>query len=154
MTDRAHITDRTDDICRTDARRRRVQFRSWRRGTQEVDLLLGSFADDFLAGFDGAQLDRFEALLDRNDVELLDWITGRHAPPREYDHDVMRLPRTSHFRLGFRAPQGSPQRLRRARGDGRSDGALVASRVAELVRHGKPRAKPRRASPTHPRRRI
>ena len=44
VTDRAHITDRTDSasdgICRTDpdARRRRVRFRSWRRGTHEVDL--------------------------------------------------------------------------------------------------------------------
>jgi succinate dehydrogenase flavin-adding protein (antitoxin of CptAB toxin-antitoxin module) len=36
-------------------------FRSWRRGTQEVGLLLGSFAEDFLAVLDGAQLDRFGA---------------------------------------------------------------------------------------------
>jgi succinate dehydrogenase flavin-adding protein (antitoxin of CptAB toxin-antitoxin module) len=36
-------------------------FRSWRRGTQGVDLLLGSFAQDFLAVLDGAQLDRFGA---------------------------------------------------------------------------------------------
>jgi antitoxin CptB len=103
MTDRAHIMDRTDStsdgICCTDpdARHRRILFRSWRRGTQEVDLLLGSFADDFVAGFDDAHLDRFEALLDCHDVELLDWITGRCTPPREHDHDVMRLLRTSHF---------------------------------------------------------
>ena len=32
-------------------------FRSWRRDTQEVDLLLSSFAEDFLADLDGAQLD-------------------------------------------------------------------------------------------------
>jgi antitoxin CptB len=103
VTDRAHIMDRTDStadgMCCTDpdTRRRRILFRSWRRGTQEVDLLLGSFADDFLSGFDRAQLDRFEALLDCHDVELLDWITGRCTPPREYDHDVMHLLRTSHF---------------------------------------------------------
>ena len=98
MTDRAHISDSTaDGMCHADARRRRILFRSWHRGTQETDLLLGSFADDFLSGFDGAQLDRFEALLDCHDVDLFDWITGRCAPPREYDHDVMRLLRTSHF---------------------------------------------------------
>jgi antitoxin CptB len=103
VTDSTHIMVRTDStsdgMCCTDpdARRRRVLFRSWRRGTQEVDLLLGAFADDFLAGFDGAQLDRFEALLDCPDVELLNWITGRCAPPQEHDHDVMRLLRTSHF---------------------------------------------------------
>jgi antitoxin CptB len=101
VTDRAHITDHTDrtsdGMCRTDARRRRILFRSWLRGTQEVDLLLGSFADDVLVDFDSAQLDRFEALLDCDDVDLLDWITGRCTPPREYDHDVMCLLRTSHF---------------------------------------------------------
>jgi succinate dehydrogenase flavin-adding protein (antitoxin of CptAB toxin-antitoxin module) len=36
-------------------------FRSWRRGAQEVDLLLGSFAEDILAALDGAQLDGFRA---------------------------------------------------------------------------------------------
>jgi antitoxin CptB len=101
VTDRAHITDNTDrtsdGMCRTDARRRRILFRSWHRGTQEIDLLLGSFADDVLADFDSAQPDRFEALLDCNDVDLLDWITGRRPPPREYDDDVMRLLRGSHF---------------------------------------------------------
>jgi antitoxin CptB len=95
-----NFTDSTTrGMCRTDAdpRRRRVLFRAWRRGTQEVDLLLGSFAEDFLAVFDDAQLDRFEALLDCPDVELLDWITGRSAAPREHDHDVMRLLRISRF---------------------------------------------------------
>jgi succinate dehydrogenase flavin-adding protein (antitoxin of CptAB toxin-antitoxin module) len=36
-------------------------FPSPQRGTQQVDLLLGSFVDDFLAVLDGAQLDRFGA---------------------------------------------------------------------------------------------
>jgi succinate dehydrogenase flavin-adding protein (antitoxin of CptAB toxin-antitoxin module) len=57
-------TDGTaDGMCRTDpdTGRRRVLFRSWRRGTLEVGLLLGSFAEHFLAVLDGAQLDRFGA---------------------------------------------------------------------------------------------
>ena len=73
-----------------DVRRRRLLFRCWHRGTQEIDLLLGSFAETSLAGFDGAQLDRFEALLDCPDADLFDWITGRSTPPPAYDHDVMR----------------------------------------------------------------
>jgi antitoxin CptB len=47
-----------------DARRRRLLFRCWHRGTQENDLILGSFAQQSLNNLDGAQLDRFEALLD------------------------------------------------------------------------------------------
>lgn len=75
----------------TDPRRKRLLFRSWHRGTREADLILGSFADAYLAGFDEAQLDRYEALLDTPDPELFDWLSGRVAPPPESDHDVTRL---------------------------------------------------------------
>src|SRR6266478_5949658 len=48
----------------SDVRRRRLLFRCWHNGTQEADLLLGSFAEASLASFDSNQLDRFEGLLD------------------------------------------------------------------------------------------
>lgn len=75
----------------SDVRFRRILFRSWHRGTQESDLILGSFAETCLPGFDTAQLDRFEALLECADPELFDWIVGGIAPPPQHDHDVMRL---------------------------------------------------------------
>ncbi len=75
----------------TDIRRRRLYFRSWHRGTREADLVLGSFAEAHLAGFDDGQLARYEALLECPEPDLLDWISGREKPPREYDHDVTRL---------------------------------------------------------------
>jgi len=74
-----------------DPRRKRLLFRSWHRGTREADLVLGSFADRHLAGFDAAQLDRYEALLAVADPDLFDWIAGRAAPPPAHDHDVTRL---------------------------------------------------------------
>ncbi len=75
----------------SDLRRKRLVFRSWHRGTRESDLILGSFAETYLAAFDDAQLDRYEALLDCPDAELFDWIAGRAMPPPAYDHDVTRL---------------------------------------------------------------
>ena len=42
-------------------------------------------------GFDAAKLDRYEALLECPDADLFDWISGRTAPPPEYDSDVTRL---------------------------------------------------------------
>jgi antitoxin CptB len=72
-------------------RRKRLLFRSWHRGTREADLLLGSFADAHLAGFDRSQLDAYEALLECPDADLFDWITGRTAPPPAFDHAVTRL---------------------------------------------------------------
>jgi antitoxin CptB len=75
----------------SDIRRKRLLFRSWHRGTRESDLVLGRFAEAHLAGFDAAQLDRWEALLECADADLYDWASGRTAPPAAYDHDVMRL---------------------------------------------------------------
>jgi len=74
-----------------DPRRKRLLFRSWHRGTREADLILGSFANEHLAGFDAAQLDRYEALLERSDPEIFDWLAGREAPPPDCNHDVTRM---------------------------------------------------------------
>ena len=74
-----------------DIRRKRLLFRCWHRGTQESDLILGPFAQTYLAAFNADQLDRFEALLDCADPDLFDWILVGLPPPREYDDDVMGL---------------------------------------------------------------
>ncbi|HRO14465.1 MAG TPA: succinate dehydrogenase assembly factor 2 [Paracoccus sp. (in: a-proteobacteria)] len=60
-----------------DTRLRRLAMRSWRRGTREMDLILGPFAEARLAGMDDAALDAYEALLEENDQDLYPWITAR-----------------------------------------------------------------------------
>ena len=77
-------------------RRKRLLFRCWHRGTQEIDLIFGRFAENSLAGLGTRQLDRFEALLDCTDADLFDWVTGRCTPPLAYDDDVMHMLRSSH----------------------------------------------------------
>lgn len=74
-----------------EVRRKRLRFRSWHRGTREMDLLVGQFADRHLGGFEPAQLDRYEALLLEADPDLYNWMTGAAEPPQELDHDVMKL---------------------------------------------------------------
>jgi antitoxin CptB len=74
-----------------DPRRKRLLFRSLHRGTKETDLLIGGFAERYVADLDSAQLDRFEALLEVPDPELFDWVTARRPPPPEHDCDVLRL---------------------------------------------------------------
>jgi antitoxin CptB len=94
----------------TDVRCRRLLFRSWNRGTQESDLILGSFAETSLPKFDGIQLDRLEALLDCSDPDLFDWIFGVTPPPAQHDNDVM------HFLRDFcSARQIIPQAQQQAR---------------------------------------
>jgi len=74
-----------------DIRRKRLLFRSKYRGIKEADLLLGSFADRYLAEFGSTQMDEYEALLEENDADLLDWITGRATPPAERQSEVLTL---------------------------------------------------------------
>ena len=78
-----------DDLL--NVRCRRLLFRCWHRGTQESDLILGTFAETSLATLDDAQLGRFEALLDCTDPDLFDWILSGVTPPPEHDHDVIHL---------------------------------------------------------------
>ena len=62
-------------------RLRRLRMRSWRRGTREMDLILGPFADEELAGLPSGELDTYEALLGQNDQDLYAWISGRARAP-------------------------------------------------------------------------
>jgi len=75
----------SDDLAH---RRKRLRFQSWHRGLKEVDLILGRFADRHLDTLDAAQLDRYELLLEVNDVELYAWYAGTREPPAELRTDV------------------------------------------------------------------
>ena len=68
-----------------DERRRRILFRSWRRGMREMDLVMGQFADANLPGMSEAELDEFERLMEAPDPEVLSWITGEAPTPPEHD---------------------------------------------------------------------
>ena len=64
-----------------EARLKRMAMRSWRRGTKEMDLVLGPFAEAHLAGMDAETLDAYDALLNENDQDLLPWVLGQAQPP-------------------------------------------------------------------------
>jgi antitoxin CptB len=64
-----------------DQRRKKLQFRAWRRGFREIDLILGRFADATIEALEDEGLDAFEALLDQPDQEVYAWIQGQAAPP-------------------------------------------------------------------------
>lgn len=64
-----------------DIRRKRLKIRAWRRGIKEMDLLIGGYADAYLASMDEAQLDEFEQLMDEHDQDLLSYATGLKPVP-------------------------------------------------------------------------
>ena len=64
-----------------EARLKRMAMRSWRRGTKEMDLILGSWADAHLAGLSAGELALYDRLLAENDQDLMAWVFGQMPPP-------------------------------------------------------------------------
>ena len=65
-------------------RLKRMGLRAMRRGTKEMDLVLGKYARDRLAGMDPGALDHFERFMEEGDNDLWSWITGQVAVPAQY----------------------------------------------------------------------
>ncbi|WP_145110572.1 succinate dehydrogenase assembly factor 2 [Cereibacter sediminicola] len=64
-----------------EARLKRMSMRSWRRGTKEMDLILGPWSDVHLAQLSEERLALYDSLLNENDQDLLPWILGQREPP-------------------------------------------------------------------------
>ena len=63
-----------------DERLKRMKMRAWRRGTKEMDLVLGPFADAHIANLSPTELEAFEAVLAEQDQDLMAWIFGQATP--------------------------------------------------------------------------
>ena len=66
-----------------DARRKRLLFRCWHRGTREMDLIIGRFADAHLADLSEAELTELEQLIELPDPDLYAALTGAGSIPPE-----------------------------------------------------------------------
>lgn len=64
----------------TETRIKRAHYRAHHRGTKEMDLVLGNFADTELGGLDDAALTAFEELLALPDPDIDRWVNGEAAP--------------------------------------------------------------------------
>ena len=71
--------------------RKRLLFRSWHRGTREIDLLLGRFADAHLPDFNEAELNAYDRMLKNSDPDLYNWMTGAEPIPPAEDSAVMQM---------------------------------------------------------------
>ncbi len=62
-------------------RLKRIKMRSMRRGIKEMDVILERYADLYLASMDADTLDLYDILLNENDQDLYQWITGQRVAP-------------------------------------------------------------------------
>jgi antitoxin CptB len=70
-------------------KRKRLQFRSWHRGTRELDLIMGTFADRSLRELSDAELDFYDQILTHPDPDLYNWVTGVETVPANLMNSVM-----------------------------------------------------------------
>jgi antitoxin CptB len=70
--------------------RKRLLWRASHRGIKEMDLIVGGFAGQHLAGMEGPALAEFERLLDIPDQDLLSWATGQSDIPAALDSALLR----------------------------------------------------------------
>lgn len=63
------------------ARLKRMTMRSWRRGTKEMDLILGPYADAHLSHMSDDALALYDTLLAQNDQDLYPIMTGAAPAP-------------------------------------------------------------------------
>ncbi|WP_374652980.1 succinate dehydrogenase assembly factor 2 [Dongia sp.] len=63
--------------------RKKLMFQCHHRGTKELDLVLGPFADAHLAELSADELQALAAFLTEIDPDIYDWLSGREPlPPR------------------------------------------------------------------------
>jgi antitoxin CptB len=78
------MTGSTRSSSGLDDRRKRLLFRCWHRGTREMDLILGRFADAEIAGLTEAELVQLERLIEVPDPDLHAALTGGAPLRAEY----------------------------------------------------------------------
>jgi len=66
----SRMTGSTRSSSGLDHRRKRLLFRCWHRGTREMDLILGRFADAEIAGLTDSELTQLEQLIEVPDPDL------------------------------------------------------------------------------------
>ena len=72
-------------------RRKRLKYRSWHRGTKELDLVIGGFAERHLDGMSEAEIDMFEAIINENEFDIYNWLARQADVPSRHRNPIMEL---------------------------------------------------------------
>lgn len=71
--------------------RKKLIFRSWHRGTREMDILLGRFADAHMGDMDEAALALYDRFLVNSDPDIYNWVSRAEPVPPAEDNRVVQL---------------------------------------------------------------
>ena len=71
--------------------RKRLSIKSWRRGTKELDLILGKFSDNNLFRLEKDELILYEQLLSSDDHVIYGWLFGREESPKIFSSLIKQI---------------------------------------------------------------
>lgn len=55
-------------------------YRSWHRGTKELDLILGNFISENIQNLSDHEIENYEILLNCEDPDIYKWIVNQEEP--------------------------------------------------------------------------
>ena len=76
--------------------RKRLSIRSWRRGTKELDLILGQFSDKNLTELQMPELNLYEQFLTNDDYLIYNWLFGKEDSPEMFKSLIKRIQKGMH----------------------------------------------------------
>ena len=79
-----------------DVVRKRLSIKSWRRGTKELDLILGKFSDKNLNELKMHELNLYEQLLSNDDYLIYNWLFSKEDSPKKFKSLIRRIQKGMH----------------------------------------------------------
>ena len=76
--------------------RKRLSIRSWRRGTKELDLILGQFSDKNLKELKISELNLYEKFLSNDDYLIYNWLFSKEDSPKIFKSLIKRIQEGMH----------------------------------------------------------
>ena len=76
--------------------RKRLSIRSWRRGTKELDLILGQFSDKNLKELTISELKLYEKFLSNDDYLIYNWLFSKEDSPKIFKSLIKRIQEGMH----------------------------------------------------------
>ena len=70
---------------------KRLAMRSMRRGIKEMDIILSAYATQNLDTMDEATIQLYDVLMDENDQDLYQWVTGQVPAPEKFKQMIARI---------------------------------------------------------------
>ena len=71
--------------------RKRLSMRSWRRGTKELDLILGQFSNNNINELKMPELKLYEQFLSNDDYLIYNWLFGKEDSPKIFKSLIKRI---------------------------------------------------------------